>query len=202
MEHWVRLVLPGIFWALLLIPLQAQSSSDLSAGSFAETAQAGQSERDVAICHVLTGPRDDLADDEFLLTLGDSNHANGNELQITGKYKEEGSKRSGFHKLLLYPDRETTAEYLEDLLRDLFNDPKLNFWLHSLNAEAREVPVPGTLNDRAFYCKVRLTGHAFSREVGSGPVLVTFEGLGQFTPGIEEASVPADGGSKKKGHIR
>ena len=199
MEHWLKLILPAIFGALLLIPQQAQSSSNLAAGSFAEAVQTGQTEKDVAICHLLTGPRDSLADNEFLLTLGDSNHANGDELQVTGEYKEEGSKRSEFHKLRLFPDREATAEYLEDLLRNLFNDPKLNFWLYTLNVETREVPVPGS-NAREFRCKVRLTGRAASREIGSGPVLVTFDGLGQFTPGIEEA--PPAVSSGKKGNAR
>ena len=67
---------------------------------------------------------------------------------------------------------------------------KLNLRLYTLKAEVDKVRLPGKVNQ--FTCKVRLTGRIASKEIGFGPIILTFEGLGQFVPGFTNlATAPA-----------
>jgi hypothetical protein len=168
---------------LLMLP-QARASSNLAAGSFAQAVRTGQSQQDVGICQLMTGPRDGLADNRFMLTLGDSDLSDGHELVVTGKFKEKGPRWSMPRELELIPDEDETAQYLEDLLRKELDDRKLDLRLHKLKVEVDHKQRAGQVVQ--FTCKLHLTGRVVSKMIGSGSVTLTFKGLGQFIPGFDE----------------
>jgi len=62
----------------------ALAASEFIEGPFSETDPAGPSYRDLGVCSFITGPRDNMAADQFLLTVGDQNAPGATELQLSG----------------------------------------------------------------------------------------------------------------------
>ncbi len=153
----------------------ALASSELIQGEFIEVDPAGPSYHGPGVCSFITGPRDGLGADRFVLALGDHDPGFSGTLRLTGSYTA-ATTRNG-QAFTLSPDARAAARYVQDVLRKQLKDQSASFRLDSLDAAAQTV-FPGKLQ-----CSVNLTGQVTSSVAAPAEVSMSFAREGIFDPG-------------------
>ena len=160
----------------------ALAASEFIEGPFSETDPAGPSYRDLGVCSFITGPRDNMAADQFLLTVGDQNAPGATELQLSGTYTTQG------RAFTLHPDRTAAAEYFQNVLRMQLSDASAFFQLKDLDARVSLARLEARA-DAALSCNVSLTGWLTLSNATQRPVSLSFKGEGLYYPGDTARSV-------------
>jgi hypothetical protein len=160
----------------------ALANSMFIEGRFTEIDPAGQSYQDRGVCSFTTGPREDLAPGEFVLTVGDRHSPEMAELRLTGTYTAVPTDAANDQQFTLYPDKAAATQYIEGVLRKQLADQWAVFQLADLTTDIRLV------GRERLLCSVSLTGRLTGAGGGSRAVSLSFSHHGQYFPG---AGVPA-----------
>lgn len=160
----------------------ALAASEFIEGAFTETDPAGPSYFDLGVCSFITGPRDNMPADQFLLTVGDQNAPDATELRLSGTYTTQG------RAFTLHPDRTAAAEYFQNVLRMQLSDASAFFQLKDLDARVSLAPSEARA-DAALSCNVSLTGWLTHSSATQRRVSLSFKGEGLYYPGDTARSV-------------
>ncbi len=159
------------------------ASSQLQHGNFQEVDPAGPSYHDQGSCNFVTGPRDGLAADRFVLTAGDDHAARDTELLLGGTFKaiDGGGGRTIY---ALTPDGAAAGKFVEDVLRRQSSDDTLSFLLSSLAVRVTE---------RAGRAECSIAAAGMVTPAGGKPssATLTFHGEGQYYAGSAAALAAA-----------
>ena len=171
--------------ALLVGPRVARADSMFIEGRFTETDPAGPSIQNRGICSFITGPREDLAADAFVLTITDRQSPVDVVVRLTGTFSARSIDAAGDQEFTLHPDRAAAAAHFEAVLRRQLADKYAEFRLDELQTQLKQAPLGRLL------CHVLMTGRLTGTVGGPRPVSVSFVHDGQYFPGGGQPSVPA-----------
>jgi hypothetical protein len=182
--------------ALVAAPVATRASSDFGTGTLHQRNPISGSEQSLGVCRLFLGPRDFIADGEFMLEIGDVSNGQGKVQQLFGTATPDG--QGGY---FLSADDEEAQAFYQQVLRDQLDRPDFAFQLTGL-----EVEVFKTEFDRgpqAITCEMRLQGFLIgsaratfapvvrrgarvgSIAIGSrGTTGATYSGAGLAFPGI------------------
>jgi hypothetical protein len=159
----------------LLAGAPAWASSQFVHGKYVEADPDGPSYHDQGTCNFITGPRDGMAGDQFILTAGDDHAKGDTELQLTGTFTATSTKKGKTH-YALRPDPAAAGKFVEAVLRRQLNDSSLTFLLTGLTAEVNE-------NSMQAKCSVKLTGTVDTGQGTPATATLSFAGTGLYYPG-------------------
>lgn len=155
----------------------ALANSEFIEGRFIEIDPAGQSYEDRGVCSFVTGPREDLAPGEFVLTIGDQHSRDMAEVRLTGTYTATPRDTADDQQFTLYPDKAAAAKHIESVLRKQLADEWAVFQLESLTTDVRQA------SHQRLNCNVSVTGRLSGGVGRSRSVSLSFSHLGQYFPG-------------------
>lgn len=147
------------------------AASEIIQGPFSEADPAGQSYRDLGVCSLITGPREDLPAGQFVLKVGDQHAADATDVQLTGTY------RTHDRAITLHPDKAAAEKYFQNVLSAQLGEQAL-FVLKDLDAQVSFAP-----SDRRLLCNVGLHGWLTLSNATQRPVSLSFKGAGIYDPG-------------------
>lgn len=162
----------------LMIPTSAYSSSYLGFGRLKEQNPVDGKDIGNGQCLLFLGPYGDfLADNEYLLLLGDEDVEDGFDAEVFGDFEID---RNG--RIRSFPDDEAVRGFFQQFVEEQVGDPDLDVEIQKVNVKVKRKLRRG---DEVIRCRVRIKVGLFDGDDLVDTVLVKYRGTGLNFAGFQ-----------------